>query len=115
MNREAKTKLRQILKKLDQALAPNSRRLEVWFSSWSELLPKKLGRLGELLQVLLSICVTLPIYAIAVALFTLFLLISSLIATFLSPHGRRSWVLRVSGSKSKSSCTATRSYACLMI
>jgi lysophospholipase L1-like esterase len=47
------------------------------------LLPKKLRRLGDLLQEPLSICVVLPYYSIAVALFTLFLLIPSPIANVL--------------------------------
>jgi len=66
MSTETKTKLtsRQILKKLDQD--PNSwtpeekAKLNSWLSSWSEFLPKKLRRLGEPLQVLLSSCVVLP-------------------------------------------------------
>jgi hypothetical protein len=57
---------------------------------------KKLRRLGELLQVPLSLCVVLPYYAIAVALFTLFLLIPSLIANVLVD----AWKKRVVGSQS---------------
>ena len=56
---------------------------KAWFNPWPGLLPNKLRRLGELLQVPLSICVVLPYYLIAVALFTLFLLIPSLIANVL--------------------------------
>jgi hypothetical protein len=83
MNREMKTELRQILEKLDQDPNKWTPEEKARFSTWPELLPKKLRRLGELLQVPLSICVVLPYYAIAVALFTLFLLIPSLIANVL--------------------------------
>jgi hypothetical protein len=95
LNRELKTELRQVLEKLDD---PNKWTPEekAWFSSWPELLPKKLRRLGELLQVPLSLCVVLPYYAIAVALFTLFLLIPSLIANVLVD----AWKKKVVGSQS---------------
>src|SRR5260370_15394509 len=89
MNREMKTELRQILQKLDQDPNKWTPEEKAWFNSWPELVPKKLRPLGELLQVLLSICVVLPYYAIAVALFTLVLLIPSLIANVLFDAWKR--------------------------
>jgi hypothetical protein len=83
MNSETKTKLRQILEKLDEDPNKWTPEEQAWFSSLPDLLPKKLRRLGDLLQDPLSICVVLPYYSIAVALFTLFLLIPSLIANVL--------------------------------
>jgi hypothetical protein len=65
---EAKLSIHQILEKLDQV------------SSWHIALPRKLQWLLEPLRVLVSICVVLPGCVIAVDLYTLFILIPSLLA-----------------------------------
>jgi len=71
--------IRQILKMLDKPSYDWLPEEREWLSG---LLPKKAGRLGELLQVPLAFCM-LMVYVVWLALFTLFVVIPLLIYKFL--------------------------------